>query len=123
MIRTLTAHLPWLSQNLFESLGYSSDSSRKQIPKDILGKCSFFIIKKDEVWFNNMSTHECHLHLYHENVCYVYSSELPSNSEYTQHAIIFFRKKKTFQNYPPGTMINFQQLELPMSRMDFHGPN
>ena len=54
-----------MPKSYFESLGNSFDSSSKQIFRDILGKCSYFIMK---------------------NVCCVYSLESPhqSNSnEYT----------------------------------------
>ena len=61
--------LPWLIRTRFLSLGNSFDSSRKQIFKDILG---FF-------------------HIYHENVCFVYSLESShrgGSNAFTQHTII-----------------------------------
>ena len=67
MTRTPMARAPWLIQTrVFESLENSSDSSRKQIFKEILGKIFLF---------------------YHENVCCVYSLESPhrgDSNEYTQ---------------------------------------
>ena len=67
---------------------------------------------------------------YHEIVCCVYSLESPhrgDSNEYTQHTIIVKERKKNpklllFASYP-GTMINPQWLELPMSRTIFYGPN
>ena len=44
MTRKRMARLPRLIQTRFRSLGNSSDSSRKQIFRDILGKFSFFIM-------------------------------------------------------------------------------
>ena len=63
------------SNSLFESLGYSSNSSTKH----------FFFF------------------LYRENVCWVYSSESPhrgDSDEYTQHTFISYTIEKTSLNYP-----------------------
>ena len=65
MARTLIARLPWLIRTRFKSLRNSSDSSRKQIFKEI------FLF-------------------YREIVCCVYLLELPhrgNSKEYTQHTI------------------------------------
>ena len=67
---------------------------------------------------------------YHEIVCCVYSVELPNwgkSNEYTQHTIIVKKIEKKFPKLSlfaswPGTMINLQWLELPISRSVFCGP-
>ena len=93
------------NSNIFKSLRNSSTSSRKQIFREI------FLF-------------------YHEIVCCVYSLELPhrgNSNEYTQHTIIVKEIKKKIPKLSlfaswPGTMINPQWLELPMSRTIFYGP-
>ena len=50
------ASLPWLIQTRFEFLEYSSNSSRKQIFRDILGKCSYFITKRVQSNINSSNT-------------------------------------------------------------------
>ena len=74
------ARLPWMTRTRFSSQRNSSDSSRKQIFKEI-------------VLF------------YHEIVCCVYSLESPrrgDSNDYTQHTINLkkIEKKKKQQNYP-----------------------
>ena len=91
------------SNSFFETLRNSSNSSRKQIFKEIL--------------------------FYREIVCCVYSLESPhrgDSNEYTQHTITvenrkYFPKLSLFASWT-GAMINPQWLELPMSRTNFHGP-
>ena len=95
------------SNSFFESLRRSSDSSRKQIFREI------FLF-------------------YREIVCCVYSLESPhrgDSNEYTQHTTYNYcvenRKKKSL-NYrhllPDGTIINPLWLEPLMSRTIFYGP-
>ena len=62
-------------------------------------------------------------------VCCVYSLESPhrgDSNEYSQHTIIVNEIKKipkvSLFASSPGSMINPQWLELPMSRTNFHGP-
>ena len=45
MTRTPVIRVLWMIRTRFESLGISSDSSRKQICRDILGNFSCFIMK------------------------------------------------------------------------------
>ena len=102
-----TVHLQWLEhwwlvyrgwfEHVFESLGNSYDSSRKQIIRDISGKFS-----------------------YRENVCCVYSLESPhrgDSDEYTQDTIILYKVKKTSLNIPICLLTYLSD-----SRPNFHGP-
>ena len=106
--RTPIARLPWLIQTHFWVPTNSPTSSRKQIFREV------FLF-------------------YHEIVCCMDSLELPyrgNSNEYTQHTIIVNEIKKKKKKIPklslfaswPGTMINPQWLELPMSRTIFYGP-
>ena len=92
------------NSNMFLSPCESSDSSRKNVSEN------FLILS----WI----------------LCYVYSLESPhqgDSNEYTQHTIIVEKIKKKYRKLSifasrPGTMINPQWLELPMSRTIFCGP-
>ena len=58
--------------------------------------------------------------LYHEHISWVFSLELPHrgySNEYTKHVINL--KKLKFASWP-GTMINPQWLEVPMSKTNFY---
>ena len=67
---------------------------------------------------------------YHDIESCVYSLESPhrgDSNEYTQHTIIAQKIEKSFPKLLPfaswpGTMINVQWLELPISRTNVHGP-
>ena len=91
-------------KHAFESIGFFSDSSRKNIYNEI------FLF-------------------YHGNVCCMYSLESSywgDSKKCTQHIIISKTIKKTSKSSSfaswPVAMINPHWRELPMSRLNFHSP-